>query len=78
MVRPRVARRRAANAGTALNTLKAGLIGKHPTLAKLEHGDLMHHTDFRSVYATLLEQWLKPPSSPVLGRDFRELALLRS
>ena len=58
--------------------LKGGLIGKHPSLTKLERGDLVHHTDFRSVYATLLEQWLKTPSAPVLGRDFGRLALLRS
>jgi hypothetical protein len=35
--------------------LKGGLVGKHPSLTKLERGDLVHHTDFRSVYATLLE-----------------------
>ena len=58
--------------------LKGGLLGKHPSLTKLERGDLVHHTDFRSVYATLLEQWLKTPSAPVLGRDFGRLALLRS
>jgi uncharacterized protein (DUF1501 family) len=58
--------------------LKGGLVGKHPSLTKLERGDLVHHTDFRSVYATLLEQWLKTPSAPVLGRDFGRLALLRS
>jgi len=39
---------------------------------------LVHHTDFRSVYATILEQWLKTPSVPVLGRAFSTLPLLRS
>jgi hypothetical protein len=58
--------------------LKGGLQGAHPSLTKLERGDLVHHTDFRSVYATLLEQWLKTPSVPVLGRAFRTLPLLRS
>jgi uncharacterized protein (DUF1501 family) len=58
--------------------LGGGLHGKHPSLTKLERGDLIHHTDFRSVYATLLEQWLKTPSAPVLGRNFRKLPLLRS
>ena len=57
--------------------LKGGLLGKHPSLSKLERGDLVHHTDFRSVYATLLEQWLKTPSAPVLGRNFGRLPLLR-
>jgi uncharacterized protein (DUF1501 family) len=58
--------------------LGGGLHGKHPSLTKLERGDLIHHTDFRSVYATLLEQWLKTPSTPVLGRHFGKLPLLRS
>ena len=58
--------------------LKGGLAGKHPSLTKLDRGDLVHHTDFRSVYATLLDQWLKTPSAAVLGRDFRELPLLRA
>ena len=58
--------------------LKGGLIGKHPSLIKLDRGDLVHHTDFRSVYATLLEQWLKTPSAPVLGRRFTTLPLLRT
>jgi len=57
--------------------LKGGLLGQHPSLTKLERGDLVHHTDFRSVYATLLEQWLKTPSAPVLGRDFGKVPLLR-
>jgi hypothetical protein len=37
----------------------------------------VHHTDFRSVYATLLEQWLKTPSAAVLGRDFSKLPIFR-
>ncbi len=57
--------------------LQGGLVGQHPSLTKLERGDLVHHTDFRSVYATLLEQWLKTPSAPVLGREFANLSLLR-
>lgn len=58
--------------------LKGGLLGKHPSLTKLDRGDLVHHTDFRSVYATLLEQWLKTPSAPVLGRDFGKVPLFRA
>jgi len=58
--------------------LKGGLVGKHPSLTKLERGDLVHHTDFRSVYATLLEHWLHTPPAPVLGRQFGRLDLLRT
>lgn len=57
--------------------LQGGLIGEHPSLTKLHRGDLVHHTDFRSVYATLLDQWLKTPSAAVLGRRFGDLPLLR-
>jgi len=58
--------------------VKGGLVGKHPSLTELVRGDLVHHTDFRGVYATLLEQWLQTPSSPVLGRKFDRLPLLRA
>src|SRR5262245_29601909 len=38
--------------------VQVGLVGKHPSLDDLDDGDLKFHTDFRQVYATLLEQWL--------------------
>jgi len=51
-----------------------GLIGKHPSLTDLdEEGDMKFHTDFRSVYATLLENWLEIPSQNVLGGKFEKL-----
>jgi len=49
---------------------QAGIHGRHPDLNQLLQGDLRHHTDFRSVYATLLERWLEIPSQPVLGQQF--------
>lgn len=52
---------------------KPGLIGKHPSLTDLDDGDLKHHTDFRSVYAALLEKWLGWPAGPVLGEMFEPL-----
>jgi len=58
--------------------LKGGLHGKHPSLTKLDRGDLVHHTDFRSVYASILEDWLETPSVPVLGRNFAPIPILRS
>jgi uncharacterized protein (DUF1501 family) len=57
---------------------KAGLVGDHPSLEMLDDGDLKHHTDFRRVYAELLEGWLGCPSEPVLGTGFKPLGLLRS
>lgn len=48
-----------------------GIIGAHPSLEDLdEEGDLKYHTDFRSVYAALLDQWLGIPSEAVLGEKF--------
>lgn len=50
-----------------------GIHGRHPSLQDLDDGDLKYHTDFRSVYATLLDRWLGIPSLPVLGRQFELL-----
>lgn len=50
--------------------VKGGLVGEHPSLSDLGDGDLKFHTDFRSVYATLLERWLEIPAQPVLGAEF--------
>ena len=56
--------------------VKAGLLGKYPSLAPgdLVNGDLKYNVDFRSVYAGVLEDWLKTPSAPILGRQFQPLA----
>jgi len=55
--------------------VKSGLIGKHPSLTELVNGDLRFHTDFRSVYATVLKQWLHVDPQPVLGRKYPLLPL---
>jgi uncharacterized protein (DUF1501 family) len=55
--------------------VKGGLLGKYPSLAPgdLVNGDLKYNVDFRSVYAGVLEAWLKTPSAPILGRKFDPL-----
>jgi len=53
-----------------------GLVGKHPKLDDLTDGDLKFTTDFRSVYATLLDQWLGVDSKGVLGEKFAHLPLV--
>jgi uncharacterized protein (DUF1501 family) len=55
--------------------VKAGLQGTYPSLAPgdLFEGDIKYSTDFRSVYAGVLEGWLKTPSKPILGRQFQPL-----
>ncbi|MFL5342251.1 MAG: DUF1501 domain-containing protein [Gemmataceae bacterium] len=50
--------------------VKAGAIGEHPSLTKLEMGNLKHAIDFRQVYATVLDQWLGVSSEQVLGQKF--------
>ena len=47
--------------------VKGGLYGRHPDMAQLNAGNLPFTTDFRSVYATVLERWLGRPAAPVVG-----------
>jgi len=47
--------------------VKGGVVGRHPSLADLDADDLKFHTDFRRVYATLLDGWLGCDSKAVLG-----------
>jgi len=58
--------------------VKAGLHGKYPSLAPqdLFEGDLKYNVDFRSVYAGVLEEWLKTKSQPILGAKFPPLSLV--
>ncbi len=58
--------------------VKAGLLGRYPSLAPadLYQGDLKYQVDFRSVYAGLLENWLKTNSEPILGRKFTPLQVV--
>jgi len=55
--------------------LLGGLVGEHPSLTDLEDGDLKFHTDFRRVYASMIEQWLGVASEPVLGGVFEPLKI---
>ncbi len=56
--------------------VKGGLIGRHPNLTDLENGGQKFHTDFRRVYATVLDHWLGFDSQPVLGKRFEPLGVL--
>jgi uncharacterized protein (DUF1501 family) len=58
--------------------LKPGLIGAHPDLRSLDNGAPRHHTDFRSVYATVFDRWLGLDSQAILGEKFETLDLFRS
>lgn len=60
--------------------VRSGLVGEHPSLSEsdLEDGDIKFHTDFRQVYATLLERWLGWPSTTVLGGEFKPIDALKA
>ncbi len=53
--------------------VKGGVYGDYPSLTDLDDGDLRFHTDFRSVYATLIDKWLGSNSQPVLSGQFKHL-----
>ena len=63
--------------------VRGGLYGTAPNLnpfsgnPTLENngGDVTHETDFRSVYARILDDWLGADSVGVLGADFRKPSL---
>jgi uncharacterized protein (DUF1501 family) len=58
--------------------VKAGLLGHYPSLAPsdLYQGDVKYNVDFRSVYAGVLENWLKTKSAPILGKQFTPLPVV--
>ena len=41
--------------------VEAGVHGKTPSLTDIEAGDLRASSDFRELYASLLDQWLELP-----------------
>ena len=57
--------------GTAAN------LNMDPGNPTLENGmaDVRYETDFRSVYARLIDAWLGADSRTILGGDFRNAAL---
>jgi uncharacterized protein (DUF1501 family) len=50
--------------------VKSGVVGKHPSLTDLDDGNLRFDTDFRQVYAAVLEKWLGVQHKEVLGKEF--------
>ncbi len=57
--------------------VKAGVVGKHPSLTDLQDGNLKFDTDFRQVYAAVLDKWLGVPHRDVLGKEFKPVEVLR-
>ena len=61
-------------AGTAV---KSGLIGQLPGLSNLQDGDLRHHTDFRQVYAAVIQNWFQCEAEPILKGKFAAVDVFR-
>ena len=60
------------------SAIQPGIFGAHPDLSKLEQNAPQHTVDFRSVYASVLEDWLKVPAAELLGKpasDHKKLPL---
>jgi len=53
--------------------IKGGTYGEQPSLTDLDNGDLKFGTDFRAVYATVLERWLGRDPAPIVGDGFTRL-----
>ncbi len=58
--------------------VKGGVVGKHPSLTDIPMGNLQHHTDFRQVYATVLDKWLGVESKPILGGKYEPVDVLKA
>lgn len=58
--------------------VKGGLYGEYPSLKQedLVEGDLCFNNDFRGLYATLIEKWLKLDAKPIVGGEFEQFDFL--
>jgi uncharacterized protein (DUF1501 family) len=50
-----------------------GLINPLPDLADLDEGDLKYKVDFKNVYATMLNKWLKADDKTILAKQYEYL-----
>jgi uncharacterized protein (DUF1501 family) len=58
--------------------LQGGLYGSYPSLSDLDVGDLKFSTDFRSVYSSVVSDWLGADPVPVVGGAFPRLTIFGS
>ena len=56
--------------------VRSGLYGETPSLTNLDHDNLKYTLDFRSVYSTVLSDWMGAPAQDILGANFEHLPLL--
>jgi uncharacterized protein (DUF1501 family) len=53
-----------------------GLLNVMPDLSDLDEGDLKYTIDFKNVYATVLDNWLKADDQKILGTRYDKLKFL--
>ena len=60
--------------------VKGGIYGGYPSLREEDQldGDLHFNNDFRQTYATLLEQWLRVDSEPIVNGSFEQFDFFAS
>ena len=59
------------------NGVQRGLYGDAPDLGALvDNGNVPYTTDFRQVYATVIERWLGVPHEELLGQRWEQLGFL--
>jgi uncharacterized protein (DUF1501 family) len=56
--------------------LKQNLFGSHPSLTDLDNDALKFHTDFRRVYATVLDKWLGFESRIIFDKQYETIDIL--
>lgn len=56
---------------------KAGIYNELPNLSNLDkNGDIKYTIDFRSIYASILDNWLEVNDRTILGSDFNKLSFV--
>ncbi|MBI2328269.1 MAG: DUF1501 domain-containing protein [Chloroflexi bacterium] len=58
--------------------VKGGFYGERPNLGSLSSDNLRFTVDFRTVYATVLEEWFGAPSNAILGKQFETLPIFNT
>jgi uncharacterized protein (DUF1501 family) len=58
--------------------VKGGMYGEYPSLKKddLTGGNLKYNVDFRSTYASILDQWMQIDAKPIVNGKFEEFAIV--
>ena len=58
------------------NLKRKGFYNNPPDLLNLDNGDLKHEIDFRQVYSTILDKWLKADADTILLNKYERLKFI--